>query len=143
MASLIYSALPVPRRSMAIIKPDASVAESVERMLMDNIGALVVLEGDELLGIVSERDIVRHSVKPDFDINNTKVRDIVYRQVSVMNIKDPVEAAMETITRTKRRHVLVEENNRLVAVLSIGDLLYHLLDDKARVIEHLENYITS
>lgn len=143
MANLIYSALPLPRRPIATIDSDATVAESVRRMLKDKIGALVIMKGDKVVGMVTERDIVRHSIDPDFDIHRVRLRDIACEPVSVMDITDPVEAAMETITRTKRRYVLVEENNKLVAVLSIGDLLYHLLDDKARVIQHLENYITS
>lgn len=143
MANLIYSALPVPRRPIATIKPDATVAEAVRRMLKDNIGALVVMQRDKVEGMVSERDVVRHSIDPGFDMNKTRVRDILCKPVSVMSLTDPIEEAMATITRTKRRYVLVEENNKPIAVLSIGDLLYHLLDDKARVIEHLENYITS
>ncbi|WP_232220691.1 CBS domain-containing protein [Legionella tunisiensis] len=61
--------------------------------------------------------------------------------MSVLNLFDPIEDAMETITKTKRRHVLVAEQGNLVAILSIGDLLFHLLEDKTRVIEQLESYI--
>ncbi|MDP1604403.1 MAG: CBS domain-containing protein [Legionella sp.] len=143
MTQLIYSVLPRKRRPIIFINPELSVAECVELMFAEDIGALVVHDDLKLLGMVTERDIVRSCLKRDLDQKKITAGEIAYRNVSVLNIDDPVERAMETITLTKRRHVLVSENGELVAILSIGDLLFYLLDDKSRVIEHLENYITS
>jgi CBS domain-containing protein len=143
MTQLIYSVLPSPRRPIVFIAPDLTVAECVERMFAEDIGALVVHDSSKLLGMVTERDIVRSCLKRGLDQKTATAGEIAWRNVSVLNINDPVEKAMETITSTKRRHVLVSDGAELVAILSIGDLLFYLLDDKSRVIEHLENYIHS
>lgn len=141
MTQLIYSALPQPRRPLVSVPPVVSVAQCIDMMTKQNIGALVVLDEDKIIGIVSERDIVRASVKKDFDLYKTTALDVAYSDFAVLNLNDPVELAMEVITSTKRRHVLVSEEGELVAILSIGDLLFFLLEDKTRVIEQLENYI--
>ncbi len=141
MAHLIYSALPLPRRPIISVNPRVTVAQCIGMMIRHNIGAIIVLEHDKLLGMVSERDIVRSCLHRGLDPHTATASEIVCSDVSVLNLFDPIEKAMETITETKRRHVLIEENGELVAMLSIGDLLYHLLEDKTRVIEQLENYI--
>lgn len=141
MAYLIYSVLPEPRRPIVFVKPSVTVSQCIEMMIKENIGAVVVHDGNNLIGMVTERDIVRSCVNRDLNLHEATAADVVFTPVSVLNIYDPVEKAMETITETKRRHVLVEENSEIVAILSIGDLLFHLLEDKTRVIEQLENYI--
>lgn len=143
MTQLIYSALPQPRRPIIYVHPEMKVSECIKIMAQENIGALVVQEGKKLVGIIGERDIVRGSMQEGFDFHQTKVADLLWSDVSILDLFEPLEKAMETITKTKRRHVLVSEQGNLVAILSIGDLLFHLLEDKTRVIEHLENYIYS
>lgn len=141
MADLIYSVLPRPRRAITYVGPDLTIEECVDLMTKEDIGALVVCNGSTILGMISERDIIRNCLEARLDPAKTRVSDIIFPNVSLLDINDPVEKAMEVITRTKRRHVLVTEEGHLIAILSIGDLLYHLLEDKMRVIEHLENYI--
>ena len=143
MTQLIYSALPQPRRPLLSVHPEMNVAECIDIMVKENVGALVVQEGAKLIGILSERDLVRGSLKKNFDLHKTKVSELVYKDVSILNLYDPLDKAMETITKTKRRHILVTEHDKLIAILSIGDLLFYLLEDKTKVIEHLENYIHS
>lgn len=141
MAHLIYSVLSQPRRPIAFIHPQASVTQCVEMMTNQDIGALVVREDSSILGMVSERDVLRSCLHKGLDPAKATAAEIIYPNVSILNLFDPVEKAMEIITGTKRRHVLVEEHGELIAIVSIGDLLFHLLEDKARVIEQLENYI--
>lgn len=141
MANLIYSALPEPRRPIVYVHSKVTVAQCIDMMIKNHIGALVVREGEHVLGLVSERDIINACLHHNLDLNKTTAADVVYRDVSFLNLFDTVEKAMEVITNTKRRHVLVEEQGELVAILSIGDLLYHLLEDKTYIIEQLENYI--
>ena len=141
MASLIHSILPVPRHPIIYTHPDVSVAQCVSIMVQHNIGALVVTDDDNLLGILSERDIVRALVNEGLSLTSTTASDIMCADVSVLKSSDVVEKAMEVITYTKRRHILVSEEGKLIAILSIGDLLLNLLEDKTRVIEQLENYI--
>ncbi|KTD24292.1 Hypoxic response protein 1 [Legionella lansingensis] len=142
MAHLIFSALPQPRRPIVFINDDATVDECVKVMTELDIGALVIRNNkDDLHGIVSERDVVRACLHRGLDPHTTTAGEIAYTAVSVLNLFDPIEKAMEVITQTKRRHVLVKEESEIIAILSIGDLLFHLLEDKTRVIEQLENYI--
>lgn len=111
-------------------------------MAENNIGALVVMDNEnKLIGIVSERDIVFSCIHKGLDIKTAKVSDVVYTKVTILSPHDAVEKAMQAMTDTKRRHILICENGEYIAILSIGDMLYHLLEDRARVIEHLENYI--
>jgi CBS domain-containing protein len=143
MTQLIDSVLPTPRRPIVVIKPQLVVADCIEMMVTNDIGALVVHDGKRLLGIVSERDIVRAAMHHGFDLQKTTAGEIAYVKVNVLSVEDSIETAMTIITRTKRRYIIVTEKEQLVAILSIGDLLFHLLEDKSRVIEHLENYIHS
>jgi CBS domain-containing protein len=144
MADLIHSVLPTPRRKIACIHPDDSLKKSIHLMAQLDIGALVVLDAKgKLAGILSERDIVRACLNKDLiDLEHTKVSEIVHKKITILSSRDLIETAMEAMTATKRRHVLIrDEGENLTAIISIGDLLYHLLEDKTRVIEQLENYI--
>ncbi|WP_419420927.1 CBS domain-containing protein [Legionella sp. D16C41] len=143
MANLIYSILPKPRRPIAYIEPTFSVFDCVDLMVTKDIGALVVHDQTQLIGLVSERDIIRSCIHRGLDPNKATAADVVYKDISILDINDTVEKAMEVITMTKRRHVLINENNELVAIVSIGDILFSLIDDKSRLIEHLESYIHS
>lgn len=143
MADLIHNVLPMPRRKIIFIHPDDSVKKSIDMMTHFDIGALVVVDNsNNLIGIVSERDIVQTCLHQCVNLETAKVSDVVHKEVTILSPNDPVEKAMQAMTETKRRHVLIcDENNDFIAILSIGDLLYHLLEDKTRVIEQLENYI--
>ncbi|MGM9451902.1 CBS domain-containing protein [Legionella bozemanae] len=143
MADLIHNALPTSKRKIIYIHPDDSVKKSIDMMTEYDIGALVVVDNDnQLIGIVGERDIVRSCLHKCINLETGKVSDVVHKDVTILSPNDTVEKAMQAMTTTKRRHVLIrDENNEFVAILSIGDLLYHILEDKSRVIEQLENYI--
>lgn len=144
MTNLIYSALPNPRRSIVFIEPNLSIKACVSLMTMQNIGALVVCSEDKtLLGMVTEREVVRECIQRGLDPNQATAADIAYKDVSILDSNDPIEKAMETITKTKRRHILINEDGKLAAILSIGDLLFYILEEKSRMIEHLEKYIKS
>jgi CBS domain-containing protein len=143
MADLIHNALPSPRRKIIYIHPEDSIKKCINLMIELDIGALVVVDNDnKLVGIVSERDIVRSCLHKCVDLEKSKVADVVHKEVTILSPNDLVEKAMQAMTATKRRHILIcDENNEFVAILSIGDLLYHILEEKTRVIEQLENYI--
>jgi CBS domain-containing protein len=141
MANLIHNVLKTPLRKISYIHPDDSMEKCIQLMTELDIGALVVVDNDnQLVGIVSERDIVR-SLHKGFTLNKTKAREIAFSEVTILSPHDKVEKAMQAITHTKRRHLLICEKNERIAILSIGDLLYYLLEDKSRTIEQLENYI--
>lgn len=141
MANLIHSILPEPRRAITYIHPDVTVAQCVDTMVQENIGALVVTDDENILGIISERDLVRSLINKGLSAESTLVSAVMHANVSVLKSSDTVEKAMEVITYTKRRHILVSEEGKITAILSIGDLLFNLLEENKRMIEHLENYI--
>lgn len=141
MSNLIYSILPKSPRAIVYVHPDVSVSQCVEIMTNHNIGSLVVTDDDNLLGIVSERDIVRSLLYQGDGLLTRPVSEILWAEVVVLKPTDTVETAMAIITETKRHHVLVAEKGKLVAIVSIGDVLSNLLEEKVRVIQQLENYI--
>ena len=142
MANLLHSILPDPRRPIVSVHPDVSVSRCVAMMVEDNIGALVVTDDENLLGVLSERDIIRSLVHKGLSAKSTKAHEILCADVTVFKETETVEKAMQAMIVTKRRHILITDDNEvLVAIISIGDLLFSLLEDNARKIEHLENYI--
>lgn len=144
MANLIYSVLPTPPRKIIYVLPDKPLKECIDLMANMDIGAVVVItEDNRLVGMVTERDIVRSCLHQCVDLNTAKVSDVVFKDVSILSPNDTIEKAMQVITQTKRRYVLIKDHDEFIAILSIGDLLLSLLDDKSRVINHLEQYISS
>lgn len=143
MADLIHNVLPEPRRKVLSIHPEDTIRNCIDLMIKNDVGALIVLDKqDNLLGMVSERDIVRSCMHQCANLETGKVADVLFKEVTILNSNDVVEKAMQAMTETKRRHVLIRDGSGgIIAILSIGDLLYHLLEDRARTIEHLENYI--
>lgn len=142
MAHLIHSVLPVPPRKLIYVSPEDTIEKCMDLMAEFNIGALVVLNKEKhLMGIVSERDIVFSCLHKNRDIKTVSASEVLFSKVTVLSSHDTVEKAMQAMSETKRRHILICEKEKLLAILSIGDLLYHLLEDKAREIEHLEHYI--
>lgn len=143
MAQLISSILPNPPRKIHFIAPTILVIDCIKEMINADIGALVVRDTDYLIGIVSERDIVRSCLGQGLDVYTATAGEITYKKASILQSNDPIEKAMEVISNTRRRHVLIEEQNEIIALLSIGDLLHHNLEEKNRIIEQLEHYIQS
>lgn len=141
MSNLISSILPVPVREIVYIHPDVSVTQCVEIMVKENIGALVVTDDTNLLGIVSERDIVWGLNKKGESLLELPVKEIVWANVAVLKPTDTVETAMAIITESKRRHILIAEEGKLIAIVSIGDILCSVIEEKSKLIQHLENYI--
>lgn len=141
MTNLISSILPKPPRSLHYISADLSVEESIKLMVEKDIGALVVQGNNQIIGILSERDIVRACLKKNLPLQTTSAGEICYRSFIALSSDEPIEKAMKMITSTKRRHLLVIDNDQVIDILSIGDLLFNVLEEKSRTIEHLENYI--
>ena len=141
MTRLILSLLPKPRRPIAYIYPDVSIKKCVQIMMEQDIGALVVANDENILGILSERDIVRRAVGMAKDPEHLTAGDALCSNITILNAEDAVEMAMQAMLEKKRRHILVREAGDVIAILSIGDILFSLLEDNQRIIEHLENYI--
>ena len=123
------------------IAPDAMVFEAIEMMDAKNVGALLVIRGEELLGIISERDYTRKVFLRGKRSRETKVSEIMSTNVTVTHPREPVEKCLRLMTDKHIRHLPVVEGDQVVGVISIGDLVKHIISCQQAAIAHLENYI--
>ena len=124
------------------IGPDASVLNAIKLMAEKGVGALVIMQGDALAGIVTERDYARKVILKDRSSHETPVRDIMTTNVLTAGNDDNVEHCMNLMTDKRVRHLPVVEDGKVVGIISIGDLVKAVIADQKQEIEHLEQYIS-
>jgi CBS domain-containing protein len=124
-----------------IIDPEAPVLEAVRLMAEHAIGALLVMNGDKLAGIVSERDYARKVVLLGRSSSETPVWQIMTAPVHTVEPDQTVQQCMQLMTDRRVRHLPVVQGERVLGVLSIGDLVRSVLEEQQRTIEQLEHYI--
>ena len=124
------------------IGPDASVLDAIKLMAEKGVGALVIMQGDALAGIVTERDYARKVILKDRSSHETPVRDIMTTNVLTAGNDDNVEHCMNLMTDKRVRHLPVVEDGKVVGIISIGDLVKAVIADQKQEIEHLEQYIS-
>ena len=125
------------------ISPDALVVDALRTMAEHDVGALVVLQGEKLVGIISERDYARKVVLQGRTARDTYVREIMTEKVVFMKLSHTVDECMAVCTNKRIRHLPVMEGNRVVGVISIGDLVKETISEQQYIIEQLEHYIMS
>ena len=123
------------------VTPDMTLLAALEQMAEKNVGALVVLEGEKLVGIISERDYARRGILQGRG-PETPVRDVMTTQVFYVTKEQTIEDCMAVMTDRKIRHLPVVEDDRVVGIISIGDVVNNFIDDQQHLIKGLENYIT-
>lgn len=143
MADILAAVLPKPRREVIYVQPDVNVLQCCDLMVSHNIGALVVWDEANIEGIVSERDLIRNCLFRRCNAEEVKISDVMCSNFSILPIDATLEQAISTITSTKRRHILVEEDGIVVAILSQGDILFHMLQVSQHTVDQLERYIYS
>lgn len=121
------------------ISPDASVYDALRLMAEKNVGSLLVLEGDRMAGMISERDYARKIVLMDKLSRETKVKEIMTTEVLTVTPDTDLDDCMELITDKRVRHLPVVENDRVLGIVSIGDIVKGIIDHKESVIEQLES----
>jgi CBS domain-containing protein len=129
---------------VATTTPNASVAEVVRLLADHNVGALVVVEGDSdgpVVGIVSERDVVRHLVDSGTDLLSQHVADIMTTDLFTAGPDHSLDEVAATMTDRRIRHVPVVVDDRLVGVVSIGDVVLSRINQLEQDRSQLENYI--
>jgi CBS domain-containing protein len=121
--------------------PEASVYDALQQMAEKNIGALIVFEGERLVGLISERDYARKIVLKNKFSRETAVTEIMSRNVVTVAPDKNLEECMEVITEHRVRHLPVVEDDRVLGIISIGDVVKGIIDHKEFIIEQLEYYI--
>lgn len=125
------------------IVPDAPVIDAVRLMAEKHVGAVLVMEGARLAGILSERDYARKVVLAGRSSADTPVRDIMTSDVITVGLDDTVQACMQTVTARRIRHLPVCDAGAVVGVVSIGDLVKAVIEDQQAELEQLQRYIAS
>jgi len=124
------------------VSPEQSVYEATAQLSERNVGALIVLDDEErLVGIFSERDCVRRVMLARRSFTDTRVRDVMTTSVKVARLNDSVDRCMRTVTELRIRHLPVVEDERVVGMISVGDLVKAQLSEQESLIHDLESYI--
>jgi len=129
-------------RIIAVSK-DAPVLEAVRLMAEHHIGAVLVLQGEDLIGIASERDYARKVILQGRSSSDTPVSMIMSAPVTCVTPRDSVNDCMSIMTELHIRHLPVLEGNRLVGIVSIGDLVKEVIEEQKQEITYLQQYIAS
>jgi CBS domain-containing protein len=124
------------------IGPDETVFDAIQKMADNNVGSLVVTQGEKLIGIITERHYARNVFLKGRSSPKTTVREIMSTHVVCARPEQSVEECMAVMTDKAVRHLPVLENKQLIGVISIGDLVKSIISDQKFVIEQLEHYIT-
>jgi CBS domain-containing protein len=128
--------------SLLTVRPTATVASAVDLLNSNKIGSVLVMDGDRLVGIFTERDVLRRVVGGRMDPEKTTISQVMTRELVVMKPSSTVEDAMSVISERRVRHLPVVEGGKVLGVISQGDLNHWLIRNREVHIEQLVDYIT-
>ena len=128
---------------LATVSPDSTVREALQLMAEREIGAVLVVEDGQVVGLMSERDYARKVILKGKASHDTRVRDIMTERVVFAHPHFSVHDCMALMSDKRIRHLPVIERGRLIGILSIGDLVKAVISEQQFVIQQLENYIAS
>jgi len=132
-----------PHQSVYTIGPAASVLEALKLMADKDVGALLVTEGDEVAGIITERDYARKIALMSRSSAQTAVREIMTSAVIYVRPSQTTEECMVLMTENRLRHLPIMEGSELLGLISIGDLVKDIICEQKYIIQQLEQYISS
>ncbi len=130
-----------PEDHIYSVQPGTMIIDALKLMAEKGIGALLVMENDKLVGIVSERDYARKVALLGRSSQATEIREIMTANVICVNPTQSLEHCMELMTDKHMRHLPVMENDTLIGMISIGDLVKNIIADQKTMISQLEQYI--
>jgi CBS domain-containing protein len=139
---LVNHLLDIKGTEIVSIAPQATVLDAIRLMADKAIGSLLVMEGDDLRGIITERDYARKVILKGRSADSTTVADIMTREVLTTTGSETVTECMEVMTTKRIRHLPVVESSRVVGLISIGDLVKAIIADQQEEIEQLGQYIS-
>ena len=131
-----------PEQNVETIAPATSVFDAVRLMAEKNIGALLVMEGQTIAGMLTERDYARKIILMGRSSKETRVRDIMTSPVMYVRPDQTNEECMALMTDNRVRHLPVVDQGKLIGLISIGDLVKDIISEQKFIIEQLEHYIT-
>jgi CBS domain-containing protein len=132
-----------PLRRILSVTPETTVYDALVVMAEHNIGALLVMENDKLVGIFSERDYARKGIVKDRKAKTTTISEVMTANVFTVNSSMTIVDCMEIMSAKKFRHLPVVDENKVVGVLSVGDIVTALIIEQKMHINFLESYIAS
>lgn len=139
---LVKHLLDTKGRGIISIGPDASVLDAIKLMADKLVGSLLVMQGDELFGIVTERDYARKVIIKGRSSQSTKVNEIMTADVFSATSDKTVNECMMVMTERKIRHLPIIDDGAVTGIISIGDLVEAIISDQQAEIEQLEHYIS-
>lgn len=138
----VQSILQAKGNQVISVSPETLVSTALELMAEKNVGALVVTKDGALVGIFSERDFARQILSKGKAAFDSIVKDLMTSTVFTVTPEQSIEECMAAMTAKRIRHLPVLENQKLIGVVSIGDVVKAVISDQEHLIKHLENYIT-
>ncbi len=137
----INQLLKVKGQGYLSVGPDETVYEAIKLMADEDVGSLLIMDGDALVGIVTERHYARDVILKGRTSPQTLVRDIMETEVACVEPDETVEACLRLMTEERVRHLPVVGGGRVVGIISIGDLVKSIIDEQRFTIDQLETYI--
>jgi CBS domain-containing protein len=125
------------------VKPDESVFEALKLMAEKDVGGLVVMNGDHLAGIITERDYARKVIIEGRSSKETPVTDVMTKKVLCVTPERTVDECLALMTEKRLRHLPVLEDKNVIGIVSIGDLVKAIIEEQRLLIDQLQQYITS
>jgi CBS domain-containing protein len=141
IADSVSTAMHYKSREIWRVAPDSTVLSAIQLMSDKNVGALLVMEGEKLVGLISERDYTRNVVLKGKSSKGTPVREIMTTDVTCVTPEHSVEKCLQIMTDERIRHLPVLEDGKVVGIISIGDLVKWIISAQNALIDQLDNYI--
>jgi CBS domain-containing protein len=138
----IATVLGQKNREIFSVTPDTCVDDAVKMMDEKNVGALLVMKGNKLVGMLSERDYARKVMLRGKKSDETPVSEIMSTNVTVTHPSDGVDECLRIMTDKRVRHLPVVDGDKVIGMISIGDLVKHVISCQSATIAHLESYIS-